>query len=708
MFTKSLYIFIGLLLMHGMASAQSTNKIDSLKTILKNPKNATQRADAHLALTDLYDGVDNDAATYHLKKAQQIALTNNLKKQNIQVQLILAQQATNKGLYKEAQAIYKAQASPVKQLDEYDMLVKYHGDQGILQFYQGDFKKAQSMFQTAFDIAKKANNKVDQLRYLGNLATAMGYNGETTQAIEVHNNVIALALKLKDSVALAKSYNNLGLVYDEMSQYDRALGMYKKALAIKKKVSPLEDILKSRMNINGMQLALSKKLATQSDTLTIKAVQNDYKELIKLAQENNLGKLEIQFLNGLAMSYSALQDKAQAVKVYEQIYQLALESGDLEAQRVVALNLGINNYQLYNDAQSLQYLQIAQPLIEENGSLSEKAKVNKYLAMINEAYGNYKEAYAFSKKQIGYEKELASTDLQDAIATVEVKYKTAEKEQEILKQKAALAQNQLAIQRRNFWILGLSLGATILGLIGYLVYRQQKLKNDQLKKQKELELALAQVDTFNKLEEQRLRISRDLHDNIGSQLTYVISTMDTMKYGMNKGKTVTIDKLDALATYTRSTISDLRDTIWAMNKKDITVVDLMERTTQLKAVVEDATTQTKVSINEQSIAHTYTSFDGMNIFRIIQETINNAVKHAQAAHINVEIVAIDNHIEYTITDDGIGFNQDTIEMGHGSRIMEQRAKEIGATYKRISKLGNGTQTTLTVPLDKFNPVKVAS
>jgi len=62
-----------------------------------------------------------------------------------------------------------------------------------------------------------------------------------------------------------------------------------------------------------------------------------------------------------------------------------------------------------------------------------------------------------------------------------------------------------------------------------MFYNQQKLRNSQLRKENELKTALAQIETQNRLQEQRLRISRDLHDNIGAQLTFIISSIDTLK-----------------------------------------------------------------------------------------------------------------------------------------------------------------------------------
>ena len=86
-----------------------------------------------------------------------------------------------------------------------------------------------------------------------------------------------------------------------------------------------------------------------------------------------------------------------------------------------------------------------------------------------------------------------------------------------------------------------------------------------------------QIELQNKLHEQRLAISRDLHDNIGAQLTFIISSVDSLKYAFADGNPKLEDKLNNISSFTKETIYELRDTIWAMNKEEITIEDLKTR-----------------------------------------------------------------------------------------------------------------------------------
>lgn len=242
--------------------------------------------------------------------------------------------------------------------------------------------------------------------------------------------------------------------------------------------------------------------------------------------------------------------------------------------------------------------------------------------------------------------------------------------------------------------------AIVLGLLGYLLFSQQKLKNRQLQKEGELKSALAKIETQNELQEQRLRISRDLHDNIGAQLTFIISSIDNLKFGFTDISEKLGNKLSNISAFTSQTIYELRDTIWAMNKENITFEDLQARIANFIEHAKDASEKTDFSFNiEENInqTHLFTSVEGMNIYRIIQEAVNNALKYASAEEIEVNISKEKIQYHIRITDNGAGFDPNSIEMGNGLNNMKKRAREIDGNIQFISKINRGTRVILNFP-----------
>ena len=238
--------------------------------------------------------------------------------------------------------------------------------------------------------------------------------------------------------------------------------------------------------------------------------------------------------------------------------------------------------------------------------------------------------------------------------------------------------------------------ALIIGLLGYLLYNQQRLKNVQLHKENELRRALSQVETQNRLQEQRLHISRDLHDNIGAQLTFIISSIDNLKYQMDDSNPKLKDKLTNINFYTRNTINQLRDTIWAMNMDAIKFEDLKGRMTNYISQASEllgAEIKFENQLNDQT---SFSSLVGINIFRILQEAVNNAIKHAEANLISIKIGENAQGYTLSIKDDGVGFAKDAKASGYGMSNMRLRATEIHGTLD-VHSSNIGSEILLNVP-----------
>ncbi|MBC3757892.1 ATP-binding protein [Hyunsoonleella sp. SJ7] len=202
-----------------------------------------------------------------------------------------------------------------------------------------------------------------------------------------------------------------------------------------------------------------------------------------------------------------------------------------------------------------------------------------------------------------------------------------------------------------------------------------------------------------KLYEQRLKISRDLHDNIGAQLTFIISSIENLPYGFKISDSKLKAKLQSISAFTKETIYELRDTIWAMNKNKISLEDLQVRISNFveKANAHADGTKFTFSVDDAiSKDIEFGAIKGMNIYRIIQEAINNAFKYADAEHVSVSILDAKDNLEIKVEDDGKGFDPKAVEGGNGLNNMKKRAKEIGATINIESELGKGTNISVLV------------
>jgi signal transduction histidine kinase len=234
--------------------------------------------------------------------------------------------------------------------------------------------------------------------------------------------------------------------------------------------------------------------------------------------------------------------------------------------------------------------------------------------------------------------------------------------------------------------------------IGYLIYRQQKLKNKQQTQEFQLKSAIAAIETQNQLHEQRLSISRDLHDNIGAQLTFIISSVDNLKFGNQISDNRVVNQLTKISDFTKSTIIELRDTIWAMNTNEFTFEDLRSRIFNFieKAKSAKENINFKFVVDENIKEKNFSSIIGINLYRVMQEAVNNALKYSDATQIEVHVSNQNNQTKIEIIDNGKGFDMKTVDLGNGIHNMRKRIEDVDGMFDIISKPNQGTQIIILI------------
>ena len=517
-----------------------------------------------------------------------------------------------------------------------------------------EFPEAIKMALKSLEYNKLNNNlsKVQRdMSFIGYINDRMY---EFKASIDWNRKSLVIAKQLKDTMAMALCFGRIGIAYDELAEkddfnpklFDSALYYNKKAAKYAELTGNLGFARTTYSNIGNSFSKL--KNYKKAEEYTLKSLAIPGFEASKGVTLVNLGKIYLE---------TGRYDEAKKI---------------LDSAMQNTIKYGTRKYQL---------------------------EAFYRLHELDVKKRDYKNAL---KNYIDYksiEDSLLNETKTKQIVEVQEQYKTAEKEREILIQRTALAEQDLIIQERNYQIFGLIALAVILSVIGYLIYKQQQLKNNQLKKESELKDALIKIETQNKLQEQRLRISRDLHDNIGAQLTFIISSIDNLKYGFDIKDEKLTNKLETISDFTSGTIYELRDTIWAMNRSEITFEDLQTRISNYidKAHLYDSNIQFSFNVNNSvDTTKTFTSVEGMNIHRIIQEAIHNSLKYADATQIKVEVSKVVSNLVFKISDNGKGFNLSSIKRGNGLTNMEKRIADIGGEIQINSKENQGTEIIITV------------
>ena len=264
----------------------------------------------------------------------------------------------------------------------------------------------------------------------------------------------------------------------------------------------------------------------------------------------------------------------------------------------------------------------------------------------------------------------------EQLLEMRTKYETAEKDR-------LIAEQELAVKNRNIWLglIGGGFFLLLLSLIYISIYYRKK--REFLMKEALLKEELAKKEIQNRIKNERLRISRDLHDNIGAELTLITSALDSKAYESHNEREK--EWLNEVSNYARKAMSDLRETIWAFKSDRMPVRELVAR------IREFTTRISRMTALELSPGKV------INLYRISQEALQNAVKYANGNKISWEIKMEDGLLKVIVSDNGIGFDPEKVKRGYGLSHMCERMEELQGRCEIISRPGEGTRIVASMP-----------
>lgn len=590
--------------------------------------------------------------------------------------------------------------------------------------------KPDSFSQMASVLEKKAEKETGRYKAMALIFCGAEHASHSRYELSRKYFISALPyIKDKKDTLYGKAIAGLGNYYKNTGDYPRTLEYFLKSLQIFQAARNKRGITVMHANIGELYMQKNDLvLAKEHLHKAMETMRDNPKHFAYLASAHTLAN--VYGISGEYGKALALDEKMLAVtkesgndrmascfldnKANCYLYSGRLDSAAYYFNRCLEIDIRQeNDKQIADSYSNLGHLEIMRKdyrkaedyllkslgILEVVNNSHNRLKVYQILIKLYKESGQKDKAI---KAQDDYVKEYAKTmtaSKEASIAESKIVYETSEKEKIITRNRIQILEKEEKVQRRNSLILVVSLIAALFGLTGYFFYRQQRLKNRQQQQEHELKDAIARIEHQNNLQEQRLAISRDLHDNIGSQLTFVISSVDNLRFAFDLNNSPIDEKLGQISAFTTETIGELRDTIWAMNHPDISLEDLRGRLYNFieKARVARGDIAFRFEMQEGLETEKFSSQDGMNIYRCIQEAIHNAVKYSGAVQISVTIQKSDGLLKIVISDDGKGFDPENVIKGNGLENMRKRIEESGGRMKVVSQENSGTRVSLEIP-----------
>lgn len=545
--------------------------------------------------------------------------------------------------------------------------------------YDVTFKpeKAIAAYGEALELSRKARYKKGEGSSLNNIGLIYMNQHDLSKAMDYFQQAHDIFTEIENDQMLGSISNNIGMIYEETNRPKQALEWYRKGLKHTSKASNLTESANLYASIADVFNSLEKY--DSSAYYSRKAI--DIYE-----QTDNFFYLGKSY-NNLALTLGKLNQKKEAEAYFLKSLDISRKIGN----KYMVVSSGFNLSRFYNLNKRFKeegkLLEEIYPLLSGKEMTEIAYKVCLSLSSWHFHYGSADRGDKLMKEYIRC--HLAYYDQVNAknLSEVEEKYKAEKKEQEnkLLKKENQL--QQLAIRQNKqdkkianlYWTSGLIL----LLLIALLVFLWFRRKNHQ----KALE---NQKAIFEATLAERKRISFDLHDNVGSQLSYVVNNLELLSQHSQNDVSPDAQRIERTFKMSQEAIDSLRDTVWALHNSAITVEILSAKLESFARKVID-TDETELRFQAKVLANKVISPEHtMHIFRIFQESVNNILKHAKATVIEVVFEeTTDGKLILEILDNGKGIEQTESPEGHfGLKNMSDRARQIGASW-RIGKRNEG-------------------
>lgn len=403
----------------------------------------------------------------------------------------------------------------------------------------------------------------------------------------------------------------------------------------------------------------------------------------QLCKEQTDPILKLTNLASIGIVYSDMCDKENML-----LYLEKYENSEFSKNYLYGLgNLyrAIANYYLHcetNTEQALYYAQKAYGLAQqmkapEYSNLSQRRLYEVYKRMGNTEMALY---------YLELHKETEATLARNKFEFAYTEYDVQNKEQMILKQK-------YRIQQKNT-LITITLGSLlILGVLSFVIFKIKKknqlLELKELEKQKQVQLDIAVRATE---EEERRRISANLHDSVVQKLVVAKMNLETIQNNAGSNKEI-INNIHGLVEESTSEIRQLSHTLMPAS---------FEQEGLGKIVIEFAhkiiNKQIKIDVFEEGDFLSLPKNVAIIAYRIVQECVQNALKHANPKTISISLIADKQLLEISVEDDGKGFDiENSKKSGIGLHSMKERVNQLNGQFHIESRQGSGCIVLIKLP-----------
>tara|TARA_R110002012_G_scaffold322096_1_gene555355 strand:+ start:41745 stop:43829 length:2085 start_codon:yes stop_codon:yes gene_type:complete len=539
---------------------------------------------------------------------------------------------------------------------------------------------------TLFSALKKQSKVSKLLLNLGITQREVGdYAGAEASTIKA----IAIFKALDDKKRLSDAYNSLGAITTSLGNHEQAIEFFEIANTLMQEVSKNNDVNTQIIN----NIGVAYKALGQ-----FKKAEQNFQKLVDLDSfKIKDPTFYAKILTNLASSKLEQGTSENLSPLYQEAIALQHENNN-----VFSGATAISSYAIYlaykkDTIAAVTHALKAKKLAETSENTESLLRSLDLLTKIDP-----KNATAYAQEYFAVSTRLQEEERQLRDKFARVRFQT---DQFIEKNELLEAQNNLLAREKQLWTALAAVG--FIGIIAILIIVIQRIKNKSLKFEREQQEANQEIFNLLMTQQGKLtegkkiaqeKISQELHDGILNDILGIRLILSSLNKKNDeeavKYRAELIEQLASVSEEIRTVSHELNS---SSHKK---VYNFIE---SVKSLVEKFKTATQAIKYQFTYPKDY-NWDAIdsdikiNLYRILQESIQNAVKHAQPNHIFINFDILENRVVATIEDDGKGFDTKKLKKGIGVKNIASRLKKLNGEWIIESSLGKGTSTIIKIPL----------
>lgn len=644
-------VFLFLLLSISIFSlAQSTKKSDSLLLELKRVKEDTSKVNLLFNIGETYDNTKPEIAKKYYNEALKLSKKTGYKLGEIKYAFYYTSVLNN----------------------------------------QGEFTSSLKINRSAMQLANQINNPLMIIKSTINTANSYNLLNKNDSAIYYYMKTLPKLEKLGNKRMLGIVYNNLSKMYADLNQFSKSIEYGKKGIETSR-------VEKDSLSLEYGLVNLGVSFCSLND---LKFAEQSFNEALKISDKINDNYAKSAILINIADISYKKGDYNKSLIYNQRALKIAKKIGLFESQTIALRGHAMYYLQNKNYDLAKRYVDSSLVISEKNNIRIQILKNLQLLSDISYVTQDLRTAKKYDEKIDMLQDSINADNLKEITTNYEQQYESEKKDSQIKLQKSQLKQKSIF----NYILLA---SAFFLIAILFLTYRNyNQRKKLQLQKINELETEkqlLATQSLLKGQEEERSRLAKDLHDGLGGLLSGV-----KLQLGSMKGDIFLLSQ-ENKNTFDRALLK-LDESIDEMRR----VAHNMMPESLLKFGLKQAILDYCDSLAYKQDFDIHCELHGIDmkmnnsteviLYRIIQELVNNAIKHSQATTILVQVLRDENgKIFITIEDNGKGFDVQKINLlnSAGMRSVQSRVNYLKGTIDIKSVVGKGTSIFVECNEEKY-------